>query len=582
MRACLSDKSALLFRISLDSPSAAEELLSSCAAVSAAQGVLRLRLSATPSRVSRHREASLSGDAPASSPAAPPPVFSATPGSSSRLARAFSAHLRRNASLESLELCFALPPTPLRELSAALPLARSLRSLSLAGSRLGDARLQRLLSGLALSPHVESLDVRCCALTPHGGAALARLLREHAHQLDFRAWRDTLRQYRRVCPALDRERSECRLPAGECEAVLGLVHLDASHNALGTHSVLSLCEALEPTQHLTRLRSLVLRGCGLGLSAGDWLADVMRRGAALGLADCRDNEAGLAVVLRDAAGEVCHLTATPAELRRADERAARMAEAGETHRQERPAAAVRQPPMRTGLAPQAAALAARLRQAQGAAQRQRLRSLRNADSPGASIDAASAPRAVPRPRAQPPSPSLRQQLFSQRPGTAPASQQMRAEGGGRRKPFSQPAAVQSLSEQLLRALTRLEVVLEARSAGARRGHGGAWAAADRPQTARPQSARPRLAVWDEEAAEAEEADSAALLASLVARQEALEGGARPQSQSDEDAGSGLESEGEGDERRSTRELVDLVTTQLAASIEKLDAAAEEACEREGA
>jgi len=132
--------------------------------------------------------------------------------------------------------------------------------------------------------------------------------------------------------------------------ILGLITLDISDNAaMGLQTARALAAAIEPARHATRLRTLDARRCGMPSSAGDYLADAMRRGAALQNADLRGNTpagSALGVVVRaDDGGGVEHLTAPPEDAEAAAERARRRATAP----------AVEQPPMYVGVAPPARA-----------------------------------------------------------------------------------------------------------------------------------------------------------------------------------------------------------------------------------
>jgi len=400
-------------------------------------------------------------------------VLARTPHASARLLEALVAVLKATRTLREVQLSFALPGRELGALGCALGRCSSLRSLTLSGADLGGPALARLLQGLHANPQVETLRLSGCGLSDDSAETLAVLLKEHAHRRDYLGWRDCLREY----PEEDqrhgghdqaflrppRASTAQAAPPGE-RPVRGLVHLDVSCNALGLRTVRALCGALEPRIHCTRLASLDIRSCELPATAGDWLGDVMRRGASLVRADCRFNAPELAVVLRDQHGSVCHLTAPPEELAAA-ERIQRRADAmppASPHA----SSAIQQPPMRTGGSP----LIRRSSQHQSAAAH-----ARRTHQPhwvahvSAHVSAMKRDGVLSPPmRAAPPPPLLREQLLA-RPATAPASQQRgawRASGGvhvGSGRAACGTSSAAAVSEQLLRALTRLESLLNARA-----------------------------------------------------------------------------------------------------------------------
>lgn len=83
-------------------------------------------------------------------------------------------------ALSHLELGVHLLPQQLRALSGALSGAAALRSLSLAGSRLGDVGLTGLQPGLLACVRLQVLDLAGCALTDAGASTVASVLRQRA------------------------------------------------------------------------------------------------------------------------------------------------------------------------------------------------------------------------------------------------------------------------------------------------------------------------------------------------------------------------------------------------------------------
>jgi hypothetical protein len=424
-------------------------------------------------------------------------------GGAQRFAAALVAHVKGNGQLNELELAFPLPTATLCSLGLALPRARHLRVVSLAGSRIGDGGLMRLLDGLQCCVSLQSLSVAACDLSDAGGTALAGLLREHTHARDYDVWRRSLRDYtgdgdgdadsRRGIgrPRLFERESQASsaAPAVPPPQHVGLLHLDVGNNSgITLTTIIALSASLDPRRYDTRLMALDARHCGLGVQAGDYLADVMRRGAALRVADCRGNAQGLAVIYRDddGVGDVVHMTRLPGEL-------------GNEHgnsvsRRKPPPSFVQQPPMRFRLwsdvhtrneaaaAPSANDDAAVLENSAAwlellrPATRDAMKSSgRNAPRPWTAGSATPArdtsspgwPRQQQRWRPGsstsggnnwqpiPPPPWLRSQVTAARPATAAPSQQQRV----RRKAPTSNGDVAGLTEQLLAALMRLEELL---------------------------------------------------------------------------------------------------------------------------
>ena len=420
-------------------------------------------------------------------------------GGAQRFAAALVAHVKGNVQLNELELAFPLPTATLSSLGVALPRARHLRVVSLAGSRIGDAGLMRLLDGLQCCIALQSLSVASCDLTDAGGTALAGLLREHTHARDYDVWRRSLRDYnahgdgdngRGIGRPTAFERvsqASSVVPAAPTPDV-GLLHLDMSNNAAITvATIIALCTSLDPRRYDTRLMALDARHCGLSVEAGDYLADVMRRGAALCIADCRGNASGLAVIYRDddGVGDVVHMTRLPGEL-------------GNEHgtssgRRKQQPSFVQQPPMRFRLwsdvhsrnepaAAPTADEAALLDNSAAWLELLRPRDMmasssgRNAPRPWTASAPATPARdasspAWPRQHQRrpgssassrhgqpiPPPPWLRTQVTAARPATAAPSQQQRGKRAGKAPPASGDVA--GLTEQLLAALMRLEELL---------------------------------------------------------------------------------------------------------------------------
>ncbi len=147
--------------------------------IATTRGVRRLRLLHTPAR---------------SAPRAParrgvPGPLAHTPGACAALAAAIGAHMRGTDALAEFEMGFVLPAREMSVVGAALGRCATLRSLSFAGAPLGDALFMRLLDGLQASPRLEALCLEGCSLGDAAGAALACLLREHAHQRAYCDWR---------------------------------------------------------------------------------------------------------------------------------------------------------------------------------------------------------------------------------------------------------------------------------------------------------------------------------------------------------------------------------------------------------
>ena len=420
-------------------------------------------------------------------------------GGAQRFAAALVAHVKGNGQLNELELAFPLPTATLSSLGVALPRAKHLRVVSLAGSRIGDAGLMRLLDGLQCCISLQSLSVASCDLTDAGGTALAGLLREHTHARDYDVWRRSLRDYTADGDGDDgrgigRPRAFERVSQASSVAPaaptpdVGLLHLDVSNNGgITVTTIIALCASLDPRRYDTRLMALDARHCSLGVEAGDYLADVMRRGAALCIADCRSNASGLAVIYRDddGVGDVVHMTRLPGELGN---------EHGTSHsgRKLQPSF-VQQPPMRFRLwsdvhsrneaaAAPSADEAALLENSAAWLELLRPRdtktsSGRNAPRPWTAAASATPTRdaSLPGwPRQQqrrpgsssssrnngqpiPPPPWLRTQVTAARPATAAPSQQQRAKRTGKAPAASGDVA--GLTEQLLAALMRLEELL---------------------------------------------------------------------------------------------------------------------------
>ena len=431
-------------------------------------------------------------------------------GGAQRFAAALVAHVKGNSQLNELELAFPLPSAALSALGAALPRGRHLRVVNLAGSRIGDAGLMRLLDGLQCCVALQSLSVAACDLTDAGGTALAGLLREHTHARDYDVWRRSLRVY--TCDddddfsarprAFERvsQASSTAAPPGPPTPDVGLLHLDVSNNGgITVTTIIALCASLDPRRYDTRLMALDARHCSLGVEAGDYLADVMRRGAGLCVADCRGNAPSLAVIYRDddGVGDVIHMTRLPGEL----------ATAEKSGRKGKAVSFVQQPPMRFRLwsdvhsrgdttAAATADEAAVLENSQAWLELLRPATRDGMSSPSAR--GAVSGRHAPRPwtagaataspgwpkrsvhgqqsrqsgisisssggeangQAIPPPPWLRSHVTAARPGTAAPSQQQRGRRSGvaniRKAP---PGDVAGLTEQLLQALMRLEELL---------------------------------------------------------------------------------------------------------------------------
>jgi hypothetical protein len=169
--------------------------------IASARGVRRLRLLHTPPRAHPRLSA----------PSGVPQPLSRTPGAASRLAAAIATHLRGSDSLVEFELGFALPPKDMAIVGAAMSRCTTLRAVSFAGARLGDALLLRLLDGLQASPKLEALCLAGCALGDASGTALACVLREHAHQRAYADWRV------RCARVADVERTPLHVCACACE-----------------------------------------------------------------------------------------------------------------------------------------------------------------------------------------------------------------------------------------------------------------------------------------------------------------------------------------------------------------------------
>lgn len=269
-------------------PAPAEELRAACVSIASSQGPRHLLLLHAPLR----------GGGGGGVAGGTPGCVAHTPGGAAALARAVASHLADNGCLASLELGFSLPQASLRRLFGSLALAPSLRSVTLSGAPLGDAGLARLAEGLARCPGVGALRVAGCRLTDAGGATLAALVREHAHCAAQQGWISALRgggsgregDYGGDGrPGWRGSAASAPPPSQPPRPAWGLCLLDASRNRLGLATAVALCAALEPGLHATRLGTLLLVGCAMPPEAGDWLADVVRRGASLATCDLRGN-----------------------------------------------------------------------------------------------------------------------------------------------------------------------------------------------------------------------------------------------------------------------------------------------------
>ena len=98
------------------------------------------------------------------------------------LSATLTATLAPAVTLKHLELGVHLSPPQLRALACALSSAGALRSLSLAGSRLGDAGFAELQAAFAACVSLQELDLAGCALTDAGAASFASVLRRRAAQ----------------------------------------------------------------------------------------------------------------------------------------------------------------------------------------------------------------------------------------------------------------------------------------------------------------------------------------------------------------------------------------------------------------
>ena len=438
-------------------------------------------------------------------------------GGAQRFAAALAAHLRHNTGLQEMELAFSLPPRALSTLGDALPRAGCLRVVSFAGSRLGDAGLMRLLDGLQSCVCLQSLSCARCELTDVGGQALAGLLREHTHAKDYDAWRASLRMYgsvaggdgggkatlwRRNSEFIGKPRNSSSSAAPGVPShgkTVGLLHLDMSGNPrISIHSVAALCAALDPSRYDTRLLALDARDCGLPVEAGDHLADIMRRGALLRIADCRGNAPGLAVVYRDedSVGDVVHLDRLPGTVASTGRAGGRVTTASDAPR------FVQQPPMRfrmwsdhsrpdtsqaLGYNTAGSDIAGLLGDdddlfaAVPSPATWKQRSLLGMHGARIRGDREVIPPPPPPPHVNsqqvlPPPPWLHAHVTAPRPATAAPSQQQRGWGLSNRRTLGKHSQnmnedVAALSQQLLRALLRLEKLLpdEGDGAGGKQG-----------------------------------------------------------------------------------------------------------------
>ena len=156
-----------------------------------------------------------------------------------------------------------------KSLASALAANTSLRTISLAGSRLGDASMASVASGLgATTGFVQQLCLSDCALTARGASAAADIIKAQAARRASAEWATSLRS-----PCDPRGRTIVTSGEG-CSAMFeaapgvanaiddaeGLRFLDLSFNAIGESGVVALVTSM---QFGSQVVALDLRSNGL-------------------------------------------------------------------------------------------------------------------------------------------------------------------------------------------------------------------------------------------------------------------------------------------------------------------------------
>ncbi|OQR86410.1 hypothetical protein ACHHYP_10578 [Achlya hypogyna] len=181
-----------------------------------------------------------------------------------RIMRCVSAMLLHATSLVSLDLVgVPIAPDTVADLANGLKGARSLVSIDLTDTKLGDAGLDRLEDALALQPQLLHLCVASCGLTDASGRAISRILRVQCQRRDETYWSATLRGQSvpvqgEGCMLLNVAQNTLGDATIEvlCQALYNdnwLYGLNLSSNQVGPRGVLSLAEALQTNATLTVL-----------------------------------------------------------------------------------------------------------------------------------------------------------------------------------------------------------------------------------------------------------------------------------------------------------------------------------------
>ena len=194
----------------------------------------------------------------------------------------------RAEHLQELEVGFLPSPDLVKRLAKALGLNQSLKSLSLAGSGIGDQGLQPVLTALKAHTHLEELVLTGCDLSDESGMGVAGLIKSHASRRAVAQWQVDLRKYpvapEKEDPELVKEEQlERSLALGRLG---GLMYLDVGDNKLTDKSMDWVINALLLDVQLVVLN---LRKNRLSAASLDGMMSLLKEHPRLARVDMRDN-----------------------------------------------------------------------------------------------------------------------------------------------------------------------------------------------------------------------------------------------------------------------------------------------------
>ena len=216
--------------------------------------------------------------------------------SASAFADSLAGLVRRSQGLLVLDVGVDLGSRGWKSLASALAANTSLRTISLAGSRLGDASMASVASGLgATTGFVQQLCLSDCALTARGASAAADIIKAQAARRASAEWATSLRS-----PCDPRGRTIVTSGEG-CSAMFeaapgvanaiddaeGLRVLDLSFNAIGESGVVALVTSM---QFGSQVVALDLRSNGLPFRVEADMQELLVAAPTLASVDLRENE----------------------------------------------------------------------------------------------------------------------------------------------------------------------------------------------------------------------------------------------------------------------------------------------------